>query len=109
VFWVTGQYSRFVLPGSVRVAAEPAGGSILTSAFVRPDGRLAIITVNTSGKDMRRTFSLSNAELVGETVEATRSSEGEMNVTLPPIPAEPTGFEATLRPLSVTTFVVSIG
>ena len=46
--WAMGNWSRFVRPGAVRVAAE--GGNVRTSAFVNVDGALAVQVINGGGE-----------------------------------------------------------
>ena len=52
VYWLTGQWSRYVRPGYRRVAATPAASGILTSAFTGA-GKVVVVSVNpgTRGHD----------------------------------------------------------
>ena len=44
IYWLTGQYSRFVRPGFVRVAATPSSGAVLTSAYKGPKRAIVVAT-----------------------------------------------------------------
>ena len=45
-FAYLGHFSKFVRPGARRVGAVSSHSSLLTTAFVNPDGRLAVIVMN---------------------------------------------------------------
>ena len=60
LYWITGQYSRFVRPGFVRVAATPSSGPVLTSAYRGPK-RAIVVATNPSGRDADRSASPSSA------------------------------------------------
>lgn len=50
--WVLGQYSRFVRPGYVRVAAEAEGKDVRVSAFISPEERrLVCVIINLSREE----------------------------------------------------------
>lgn len=49
IYWITGQYSRFVRPGDVRVAATPPSADVLVSAYRGP-GRATVVATNPSGR-----------------------------------------------------------
>ncbi|MGH9021527.1 MAG: glycoside hydrolase family 30 beta sandwich domain-containing protein, partial [Acidimicrobiia bacterium] len=107
-YFVTGQFSRFVTPGSVRVMVGPAPASVGLSAFRRPDGKLAVVAVNSSPDDKAVAFSVRGTELRGD-VEVTRTSSQERGVALAGMPSAATGFDVSLSPESVTTFLVPTG
>lgn len=56
-YYIISQISRFVPPGSVRIAtAEPAGLSNV--AFLRPDGKLVLLIMNSESRERRITVRL---------------------------------------------------
>lgn len=51
-FYYLGHFSKFIRPGAMRIAATSNSDSLLTTAFRNPDGRIAVVVVNTSDKGM---------------------------------------------------------
>jgi O-glycosyl hydrolase len=103
VYWITGQYSRFVKPGYHRVEATPETGSVLASAY-RGRRRVVIVALNPGGSTQTAQFSVTGGRFRGP-VAAVRSSESETWHTLPSIPLKGRQFTAVLPPQSITTFV----
>ncbi len=54
-YYIVAHASKFVLPGSVRVASNNVG-SIHNAAFVRPDGKKVLVVINDS--DQQQTFNI---------------------------------------------------
>ncbi len=51
-YYTLGQFSRFVLPGAVRIYSSNTP-SVATSAFLNPDGSIALVAFNDSGSSQR--------------------------------------------------------
>ncbi len=104
VYWLTGQWSRFVRPGFRRVATSADRSSIPTTAFVGPR-RLVVVALNPSMSAQTARFSVRGGA-VGRVRLAFRTSAGE-SWRIVRAPTVRTGsFGARLSPRSVTTFVV---
>lgn len=52
-FSYLGHFSKFIRPGALRVSAVSSRTYLHTTAFVNPDGRLAIVVLNDSDKPVR--------------------------------------------------------
>ncbi|XP_066249283.1 lysosomal acid glucosylceramidase-like [Euwallacea similis] len=52
MFYALGHFSKFIVPGSVRIAIENSLATLKTVAFVRPDGKIAVILWNRSSLDV---------------------------------------------------------
>jgi O-glycosyl hydrolase len=102
IYWITGQYSRFVRPGDVRVAATPATADVLVSAYRGP-GRATVVATNPGGRAQTIRVRLAGGK-VKPVVRPVRSSASERWRALPPLPLRGGAFTATLPPESVTTF-----
>ncbi len=48
-YYIIGQVSKFVRPGSVRISAKSSDNRLETSAFERTDGKLVVVVLNSSG------------------------------------------------------------
>jgi O-glycosyl hydrolase len=102
LYWITGQYSRFVRPGDVRVAAAPATGNVLVSAY-RGQRRATVVAIN-PGKDPQTIRARVTGARASALVTPVRSSASERWRALPSIPLRGKAFTATLPPYSITTF-----
>jgi len=106
LYYLTGQWSRFVRPGDRRIRALPSGGTVLTSAF-RGRGRVAIVAVNPSDSAQKVTYDLAGGTF-GVQATATRTSASERWRELGPISVRNSQLAAELPARSVTTFVVPL-
>jgi O-glycosyl hydrolase len=106
VYWITGQWSRFVRPGDVRVATTTKGGPALVSAF-KGRGRLTLVAINPMLQPAALRVQAKGGAL-GSRAAAVRTSASEQWRTLPTLPVRRASFVATLPAQSVTTFVVPL-
>ena len=103
-YYTTGQFSRFVDPGAVRIGAGSSDGSVQTTAFVNGDGELVVVAINAGGTNQQAAFDLNGLPGYSR-FEAVRTSGGENWAVLPAITAgDGSGFAAVLPHNSVTTF-----
>mmetsp|Transcript_102789 Transcript_102789/g.297159 ORF Transcript_102789/g.297159 Transcript_102789/m.297159 type:complete len:590 (+) Transcript_102789:100-1869(+) len=54
IFWYIGQFSRYIRPGARRVSCSTSRDTLEVTAFVNPDGRLAVVVMNQS--DLSESF-----------------------------------------------------
>jgi glucosylceramidase len=47
-----GQFSRFIKPGARRIACTSSNDSLIATAFVNPDGKIAVVIFNLGKTDM---------------------------------------------------------
>ena len=106
VYWLTGQWSRWVRPGYRRVAVTSESDPVLTSAFTG-SRRAVIVSVNRGDSETAVRYSVLGSRL-GTTITSTRTSDRERWRTLPPIRSRGSRFTATLPARSVTTFLVPL-
>jgi glucosylceramidase len=45
-----GHFSKFVRPNARRIAASPSRSALLSTAFVNPDGKVAVVVMNPTDK-----------------------------------------------------------
>lgn len=106
--YVTGQYSRFVRPGSRRIrlsTANPQGG-VLASAFLRETGTdLVVVAINENDAPAAQSFDFFGAD-VSDLVPYVTNDDVFLEEQAP----IPGGVSASyeLSPRSVTTFVGSV-
>jgi len=51
-YYYIGHFSKFIRPGATRVASSPSRSQLLSCAFLNPDGRLAVVVMNRSQKEV---------------------------------------------------------
>ncbi len=57
--WAFANYSRYVRPGAVRIAATSSNSAVNLTAFKNTDGSIAIVALNTATSADPITYSLS--------------------------------------------------
>ncbi len=50
-YYVFGHFSRFIKPGAKRITAASNDDNLLSTAFLNPDGRVAVVILNTGDKE----------------------------------------------------------
>jgi len=51
-YYYIGHFSKFVRPGAKRITSSASRSPLLTTAFINEDGKIAVVVMNTSGKEM---------------------------------------------------------
>jgi O-glycosyl hydrolase len=105
LYWLTGQYSRYVRPGYIRVSSTPSSGAVLTSAYRGPK-RAIIVATNPTGSMQTIQVTVRGGKLKG-LLRPVRSSANEQWKSLASVAPRGGAFSATLPPQSVTTFVAT--
>jgi glucosylceramidase len=57
-YYYIGHFSKFVRPGAKRIISSSTTDDLLTTAFLNPDGKIAVVVLNLTGKE--QPFSLWN-------------------------------------------------
>lgn len=106
-YYVTGQYSKFIAPGSRRVLSSSNDATIKVTAYVDWP-KLTIVAYNsaTSGNPAVP-FSFAGLPAIN-TVNPVRTSGTESWLALPAISVSSSTFTATLPHQSVTTFTATL-
>jgi glucosylceramidase len=51
-YYYIGHISKFVRPGAKRIESAASRSPLLTTAFINPDGKIVVVVMNNTGKDM---------------------------------------------------------
>src|SRR5258705_8102527 len=51
-YFYIGLFSKFVRPGARRIASSPSRSQLLSTAFVNPDGKVSVVVMNQSDKQI---------------------------------------------------------
>ncbi|MDB4883643.1 MAG: hypothetical protein JWL95_2409, partial [Gemmatimonadetes bacterium] len=103
-YYVMGQYSRFVRPGAVRIAAASADSDVKATAYV--DGtKLIVVATNVGSREHAMRVELGSGVPCVKKADAVRTSDTDSWRPLPTTTLDAPRFTATLPPRSITTFV----
>jgi glucosylceramidase len=50
-YYYIGHFSKFIQPGAKRIASSPSRSQLLATAFLNPDGKVAVVVMNPSEKE----------------------------------------------------------
>jgi O-glycosyl hydrolase len=103
-FYVMGQYSEFISPGSEIINVNDTN---TVAAYNPTNQTLVLVTVNDSANAFSTTYDLSAFSSLPSQVSACRTSSNECMVTLLSLLVTNNQFAATFPEQSVTTFVLT--
>jgi O-glycosyl hydrolase len=103
-YYVTGQYSRYVRPGAVRIAATSPDPEVKATAYVDGD-RVIVVATNYGSREHLTRVELGSGAPCITKADAVRTSQTESWLALPTTTLDGPRFTATLPPSSITTFV----
>ena len=103
-YYAMGQYSRYVRPGAVRIAATSSDPELKVAAFLNGENPVVVV-VNGGSRDRTVHFDLRAAGRCGARVEAFRTSETDSWKPLPEVTLDQPRFVGVVAGGSVTTFV----
>ena len=49
-YFYIGHFAKFIRPGAKRIASAPSRSQLLSTAFINPDGKVAVVVINQSDK-----------------------------------------------------------
>ncbi|MCD7785155.1 MAG: SH3 domain-containing protein [Oscillospiraceae bacterium] len=101
------QYSKFVRPGYVRVAATEMPATGVSISAYKDDGKLVIVAINNSGKNYAQTFNINGLDFDIGYIEAYTTDEKVSLERTGNISYDGNSFGYVLSKYSVTTFVIS--
>ncbi|MDR3459334.1 MAG: glycoside hydrolase family 30 protein [Verrucomicrobiae bacterium] len=70
-YYYIGHFSKFIRPGARRIISSPTTDALLTTAFLNPDGKIAVVVVNAGDKE--QPFSLWNEGQAATTTSPAHS------------------------------------
>jgi glucosylceramidase len=51
-YYYIGQFSKFIHPGAKRIISAASRDALLSTAFINPDGKIAVVVMNKTDKDI---------------------------------------------------------
>jgi glucosylceramidase len=59
-YYYIGHFSKFIKPGAKRIACSSTRSQLLSTAFINPDGKIAIVVMNQQNKAIPFNLCISN-------------------------------------------------
>ncbi len=59
-YYYIGQFSKFIKPGAKRITSAPSRSQLLSTAYVNPDGKIAVVVMNPTDKKITYYLSVGN-------------------------------------------------
>ncbi len=105
--WAFANYSRYVHPGAVRIAATTSNAGVELTAFKNTDGTVAIVALNTAGSADSITYSLSGTGTPnGATVTPYLTNSSSNAAAQGALSVSGGSFAASIPARSLVTYVV---
>ena len=105
--WAFANYSRYVRPGAVRIAATSSNSAVDLTAFRNPDGSVAVVALNTGTSADPVTYSLSGTGTPsGATVTPYLTSASSDTAAQAATTVSGGAFTATVPARSLVTYVI---
>jgi O-glycosyl hydrolase len=106
--WALANYSRFVLPGAVRIGTTSDNRSLQITAFKNTNGSISIVVLNTSKSDIPVTFSLQKTGITQDYIAVPYITNTLNNTARQvPLPIHNNIFNATIQARSLVTYQVT--
>ena len=51
-YFYIGHFSKFIQPGAKRIASSPSRSGLISTAFLNPDGKIAVVVMNKSDREI---------------------------------------------------------
>jgi O-glycosyl hydrolase len=108
--WAFANYSRYVRPGAVRIAATSSSSAVDLTAFKNTDGSVAVVALNTATSADPITYSLSGTGTAnGATVTPYLTNSASDTAAQPATTVSGGAFSATIPARSLVTYVIPAG
>jgi O-glycosyl hydrolase len=108
--WAFANYSRYVRPGAVRIAATSSNSAVDLTAFRNPDGSVAVVALNTGTSADPITYSLSGTGTPsGATVTPYLTNSASDTAAQAATTVSGGAFSATIPARSLVTYVIGTG
>lgn len=106
-YYALANYSRFIRPRAVRIAATSGDGNLKVSAYRNTDGSVVLVVLNTATTATSTSCTVSNAGLSRGTVTPYLTDSGHSTAAQSSLTLSDGTFSATVPPRSLTTYRIT--
>lgn len=103
--YLLGHFSRFIIPGSIRLDVSSSDPGLRVVAFERPDGKVVIVAINNNPTAVTANISLAGLGQLPASMSVLASRDGAIWDNRPGIPVSNSVAIIELQPLSVITLL----
>ncbi|KAH6636587.1 glycoside hydrolase superfamily [Chaetomium tenue] len=103
--WALANWSRYVRPGAVRVAASGGGNGVRTAAFRNEDGTIAVVAISSGGSASNVNVKISGGAKAAA-VQAFVSDDTRNCASVPATLADDGTISGSVAARSITTFPI---
>jgi len=107
--WAFANYSRYIKPGAVRIAASSGNSALDLSAYKNPDGSIAVVALNTASSADTVNYALSGTGITSGTATPVLTDASSNAATQSAISVGSGAFTATVPARALETFVITPG
>jgi O-glycosyl hydrolase len=104
--WAFANYSRYIHPGAVRIAATSSNSGVDISAYENTDGTVAVVALNTNGSSDTINYSTSGIGGTNGTVTPWLTNGSNNVVAQSAVSLSGGAFSATIPARSLVTYVI---
>lgn len=103
-YWAMSQYSSYVRPGAVRIAADTPDPNLRVTAYA-DGGKVVVVALNLGPSELAVRVELGSGAPCVRSLTGSRTSSSESGRILPEVSLDAPRFVTNLPPLSITTLV----
>ena len=107
--WAFANYSRYIRPGAVRIAASSGNSALDLSAYKNPDGSVAVVVLNTASSADTVNYALTGTGITSGTATPVLTDASADAATQSTVPVSAGTFTATVPARALETFVITPG
>jgi O-glycosyl hydrolase len=107
--WAFANYSRYIRPGAVRIAASSGNSALDLSAYKNTDGSVAVVVLNTASSADTVNYALTGTGVASGTATPVLTNASNDAVRQSAIAVNGGTFTATVPARSLETFVITPG
>ncbi|MBT8227235.1 MAG: cellulose-binding protein [Dactylosporangium sp.] len=105
--WALANYSRFIRPDAVRIAASGTDGNVKLAAFKNADGSVVVVALNGASSASSMSFTLANTGVTSGTATPYLTNSGNGTAAQNAIAVSGGAFSASIPARSLVTYKIT--
>jgi hypothetical protein len=108
-YYALANYSRYIRPGAVRIAASSGDSNLQVSAYRNSDGSVVLVVLNTATSAISTSYTVSNTALASGTVAPYLTNESNSMAAQATTTLSAGAFSASIPARSLVTYRITGG